>query len=62
IVSQFGNWFQPLLGKQPYNKKNIEEWIMALGVTYMPLFLPPVKGAAGTSGTEAPAPVPVQSS
>ncbi|KAG6064242.1 hypothetical protein E4U32_000414 [Claviceps aff. humidiphila group G2b] len=25
IVSQFGNWFQPLLGKQPYNKKNVEE-------------------------------------
>ncbi|KAG6207112.1 hypothetical protein E4U50_003918 [Claviceps purpurea] len=36
--------------------------VMALGVTYMPLFLPPVKGAAGTSGTEAPAPVPVPSS
>lgn len=33
---------------------------MALGVTYMPIFLPSAKGAAGGSGTEAPAPVPPQ--
>lgn len=29
---------------------------MALGVTYMPLFLPPVPGQGTT--TEAPAPIP----
>ncbi|KAG6013525.1 hypothetical protein E4U54_006624 [Claviceps lovelessii] len=32
--------------------------VMALGVTYMPLFLPPGKGAGGATGTEPPAPVP----
>ncbi|KFG77494.1 hypothetical protein MANI_122627 [Metarhizium anisopliae] len=32
--------------------------VMALGVTYMPLFLPPSRNAAGGSSTEAPAPIP----
>ncbi|KAF5138186.1 hypothetical protein E5D57_001967 [Metarhizium anisopliae] len=32
--------------------------VMALGVTYMPLFLPPSRNAAGGSNTEAPAPIP----
>lgn len=34
--------------------------VMALGVTYMPLFFPPTRGgaAAGGSGTEPAAPVP----
>ncbi|QUC20082.1 uncharacterized protein UV8b_04323 [Ustilaginoidea virens] len=32
--------------------------VMALGVTYMPLFLPPNRGPAGGSRTEPPAPVP----
>ncbi|KAG5980327.1 hypothetical protein E4U55_004151 [Claviceps digitariae] len=32
--------------------------VMALGVTYMPLFIPPAD-SAGSSGTEAPPPVPV---
>ncbi|KAF7547082.1 hypothetical protein G7046_g9123 [Stylonectria norvegica] len=33
---------------------------MSLGVTYLPLFMPPVAGRlAKASGTEAPAPVPL---
>lgn len=32
--------------------------LMALGVTYLPLFLPPPPGTARATGTEAPAPAP----
>lgn len=32
--------------------------VMALAVTYLPMFLPPV-GGKQASGTEAPAPVPL---
>jgi len=32
--------------------------LLSLGVGYMPLFMPPVGGKTGASGTEAPAAVP----
>jgi len=37
----------------------ISDAVMALAVTYLPLFLPPRPGMPG-SATEAPAPVPPQ--
>ncbi|KAG6027793.1 hypothetical protein E4U41_000838 [Claviceps citrina] len=62
VVFAIQNW----LGESQDAKKNsstpgifsVLMSAMALGVTYMPLFLPPAKGAEGPSGTEAPAPVP----
>ncbi|OTA98434.1 hypothetical protein M426DRAFT_325972 [Hypoxylon sp. CI-4A] len=32
--------------------------VMALGVTYLPMFLPPPPGQRGATGTEAAAPIP----
>lgn len=32
--------------------------LLSLGVGYMPLFMPPVGGKVGASGTEAPAAIP----
>ncbi|KAK2598928.1 hypothetical protein QQS21_005606 [Conoideocrella luteorostrata] len=63
VVFTTQNW----LGESEDAKKNsstpgifsVLMSVMALGVTYMPLFLPPARGATGGSGTEAPAPVPL---
>ncbi|CAJ0547754.1 uncharacterized protein FTOL_05229 [Fusarium torulosum] len=62
VVFSIQSW----LGESEDSKKNsttpgyfsVGMSIMALAVTYLPMFLPPV-GGKQASGTEAPAPVPL---
>ncbi|KAF4971101.1 hypothetical protein FSARC_1992 [Fusarium sarcochroum] len=62
VVFSIQNW----LGESEDTKKNsttpgyfsVGMSIMALAVTYLPMFMPPV-GGKQASGTEAPAPVPL---